>query len=248
MKCLAIILIMCLSNCLLAQTTNKSFVIGEQLQYRVHYGLLEAGRTTISVENHTKDEYKFKAYGKSTGLFNLFFKVRDYYESIVIKECLCPLYFHRDVKEGNYTKIEHVHFNYKESEIQSTRDSILLSENSADILSSFYQLREHKIDSLYIGYAIPVEIYLDDELINSNIHYLGTDTLKTKFGQISCQIWSPVLETGRVFKNKYGMKIWVSDDSNRIPLRLESEILIGSIKMDLIQYKNLANPLQLIED
>lgn len=233
---------------LVAQDNTQSFIIGEELEYRVHYGLLEAGRSTISVEGHTGAEYKFRAYGKSTGLFNFFFKVRDYYESIVNKECLCPVYFHRDVKEGNYTKTENVYFNYLEKEIQSTRDTITLGEYSADILSSFYQLREHHIDSLYLGYAIPVEIYLDDELMNSQIEYLGMDTLRTKFGKISCQVWSPVLETGRIFKNKHGMKIWVSDDSNRIPVRLESEILIGSIKMDLISYKNLANPLTIITD
>jgi hypothetical protein len=39
--------------------------------------------------------------------------------------------------------------------------------------------------------------------------------------------------------------MWISDDLNRVPVRLQAEVLVGSIKMDLKEYKNLAHPLAL---
>jgi len=39
------------------------------------------------------------------------------------------------------------------------------------------------------------------------------------------------------------MTVWVSDDANHIPLRIESPISVGSVKVDMMQYKNLRYPL-----
>ncbi len=82
--------------------------------------------------------------------------------------------------------------------------------------------------------------------MSSNLSYLGRDTLKTKFGKVPSTLWAPQLELGRIFDDKDGMKIWVSDDVNKIPLRIETPILVGSIKMDLIHYSNLKHPLDII--
>ncbi len=227
---------------------GQTFKSGEQLEYKVHYGILEAGRAYMEVSEPNASQYKFTATGKSTGLFNVFFKVRDLYYSLVDKASFYPIYFHRDVNEGKYKKIENVVFNYNDNTIESTRDTISILENSMDIVTSFYHLRTIELDSLYIGYSIPLSVYLDDALIKSEIHYLGNQSIKSKFGDIECQVWSPVLEAGRLFKDKHGMKIWVSDDQNRIPIQLKTEVLVGAIKMDLVSYKNLTHPLQILND
>jgi hypothetical protein len=237
-----------LSQFIIINVLGQTFITGEQLEYKVHYGILEAGRAYMEVSEPNSSQYKFTATGKSTGLFNIFFKVRDLYYSVVDKACFCPVYFHRDVKEGKYKKIEDVVFNYNDNRIESTRDTITILENSMDIVTSFYHLRTIELDSLYVGYSIPLCVYLDDALIESEIHYLGNETIKSKFGNIHCQVWSPVLEAGRIFKDKYGMKIWVSDDQNRIPIQLKTEVLVGAIKMDLVSYKNLTRPLQILRD
>ena len=82
--------------------------------------------------------------------------------------------------------------------------------------------------------------------MSSNLSYLGRDTLKTKFGRIPSTLWAPQLELGRVFDEKNGMKIWVSDDANKIPLRVETPVLVGSIKMDLVKFSNLKQPLHIL--
>jgi hypothetical protein len=37
--------------------------------------------------------------------------------------------------------------------------------------------------------------------------------------------------------------VWVSDDANRIPVRVESPISVGSVKVDMMGYRNLRYPL-----
>jgi hypothetical protein len=233
-----------IANIVAQESLVVQFDVGEKLEYKVHYGIIDAGKAYLEIKKSNTEQYRFKAFGKSTGLFNLFFKVRDRYESIVDKESLQPIHFYRDVREGNYKKKETVFFNYDLSQAETSRDTIALPEVTQDILSSFYYFRSQQFDSLKIGDKIPLQIYLDDEFMETEIFFLGRDTIKTKFGKIACKKWAPNLETGRVFDDKQGMTIWVSDDINSVPLRVETKVLVGSISIDLIKYKNLSSPLK----
>ena len=221
------------------------FTKGESLEYKIHYGPIDAGKATLKVQQE-EGNYCFFAEGKSTGVFNLFFKVRDSYESIIDANSLCPIYFNRNVREGNYKKKENVFFNEVHHRAESTRDTIPLPDNYQDLISVFYYLRSHNLDKFQPGDTIPIQVYLDDEFMSSNLSYLGRDTLKTKFGRIPSTLWAPQLEFGRVFDEKNGMKIWVSDDANKIPLRVETPVLVGSIKMDLVKFSNLKQPLHIL--
>lgn len=242
-----ILLILLVNFKIYAQDEYIPFKKGEKLEYKIHYGPLAAGIARLEVKT-INNQYRFIATGKSTGLFNLFFKVRDSYESIVDKTNLHPNQFYRDVKEGSYKKKESVFFNYKLQQAESTRDTIPLPKNTQDILSIFYYLRAQNFDTLKVGESFPIQIYLDDEFMESNLYYLGADTIKTKFGWIPCTKWAPELETGRVFKDDYGMNLWISDDANKIPLQIKTKVLVGSIKMDLIKYSETIEPLkELIE-
>lgn len=228
-----------------AQKIDLPFKKGEKLEYKIHYGPLAAGTAKLEIKT-INDQYRFVAHGRSTGIFNFFFKVRDYYESIVDKNNLHPNNFYRDVKEGNYEKKETVFFNYQLQQAETTRDTIPLPKNPQDILSIFYYLRAQNFDSLNVGESFPIKVYLDDAFMESDLYYLGTDTIKTKFGWIPCTKWAPELETGRVFEDNYGMNLWISDDGNKIPLQIKTKVLVGSIEMDLIKYSGLNQRLKIL--
>ncbi len=246
MKKLIYILVIYSSFSAVAQN-EYPFQNGEELEYKIHYGPLVAGKAVLKV-SEKNESYQFLAEGKSTGLFNFFFKVRDSYQSITDQHFLRPLYFNRDVKEGGYEKKEQVFFNYPLNQAESTRDTISLPENTQDILSMFYYLRDQDQDNLTFGDSIPIQVYLDDAFMNSKLIYMGKDTLKTKFGNIASTKWVPQLESGRVFEDEYGMCIWVSEDGNKIPLRIETKVLVGSIKMDLTNYSGLREPLKSVKN
>ena len=69
------------------------------------------------------------------------------------------------------------------------------------------------------------------------------ETIKTKFGKIDCLRFVPVVQEGRVFKDEDDLFLWISDDPNHVPVRIKSELLVGSIKADLVSFKGLRQDL-----
>ena len=226
-----------------AQQYDIPFKKGEKLEYKIHYGPITAGEASLEIEA-LPNKYKFIANGESNRLFSLFFEVKDFYESIVDKKSLHPNQFYRNVKEGGYKKIENVFFNHKLNQAETTRDTIPLPENPQDILSMFYYLRTQNYDSLTVEDSIPIQVYLDDNFINSELYYLGNELIKTKFGWIATKKWAPKLETGRIFKDENGMNIWITDDENKIPIKIKTKVLVGAIEFDLIKYSGLKETLK----
>ena len=191
----------------------------KEKNYNIKFTIpITAGIANLEIET-LPNKFKFIANGQSNRLFSLFFEVKDFYESIVDKKSLHPNQFYRNVKEGGYKKIENVFFNHKLNQAETTRDTIPLPENPQDILSMFYYLRTQNYDSLTIEDSIPIQVYLDDNFINSELYYLGNELIKTKFGWIATKKWAPKLETGEFLKDN-GMTLWITDDKNQIPLKI----------------------------
>jgi hypothetical protein len=226
----------------IAQPTQTPFKIGEKLEYKIHYGPIDAGIAELNVGS-INNQHQFIAKGRSTGIFKLFFKVDDFYQSQVNPITLKPNYFFRDINEGGYEKIEKVFFNYEKNQAESTRDTISLIDNTQDILSIFYYLRAQNHKQMEVDSVIALQVYLDDKFMCSNLRYLGKDSIKTKFGLLSSTKWAPELAVGRIFKDPEDLVLWISDDLNKIPLRLEAKIRVGSIKMDLVNFEGLQEPL-----
>ena len=231
---------------------NDAFKPGEKLHFRLHYGLLNAGEATLEIMPETKkfgprECYHMIGTGRTTGAFDWFFKVRDRYESVIDKDAIIPWLFVRRVKEGGYTKNQNVSFNHYMDSAKSETATIAIPEYTQDLISAFYYARTIDFSTAKEGDIFPITGYLDDEIMPLNIKYLGKEKIKSEIGWINCIKFRPMLAEGRVFKEDEDMTIWVSDDKNRIPVRVQTEILIGSIKMDLVKYENLVNDLALVK-
>ena len=55
-------------------------------------------------------------------------------------------------------------------------------------------------------------------------------------------MFKPLVQTGRVFKEKESVTLWITDDDNKVPVRIKAELAVGSLKADLDEYKGLKNP------
>lgn len=236
----------------LRKVVNKAFATGEVLEYRVHYGIIDAGTAKLEVGPELKTIggrpcYRVIGTGRSVGAFDWFFKVRDHYESYIDSESILPWLFIRKIDEGGYKKNQNVSFNHFKGTATSEKKTITTPSHVQDLVSAFYYARTLDFDNAQPGDTFLIHTYLDDEVFPLVIKYEGKSTLKTKLGKIRCIAFKPYLLEGRVFKEKEGMTIWVSDDKNRIPVRAQADILVGSIKMDITSYKNLANPVALVK-
>ena len=88
-------------------------------------------------------------------------------------------------------------------------------------------------------------MFFDNNNYLFKLKYVGKETLNSKFGPVSCLKFKPIVQAGRVFKEKESVTLWVSDDRNRIPIRMQADLAIGSIKVDLEKFKNLKHPFRI---
>jgi hypothetical protein len=236
----------------LREISHNAFKEGEFLAYRIHYGFINAGRAELKVKKLTNREgrpvYHMVGTGRSVGMAEVFFKTRDRYETWIDSDAMVPWEFIRDVNEGGYIIKRHLHFDQFEQTVYDDldkKDTIFSTpENVQDILSAFYYARTLDANELKKGDMIPIDMFLDHDIFHFRLKYLGKEVMKTKFGKIRCLKLMPIVQSGRVFKEKEGMTLWVSDDPNKIPIRLQADLAVGSVKIDLSDYKNTVSPLK----
>lgn len=228
---------------------NTSFKAGESITLKVYYTLgvyVAAGEATFtsSLERlNGKPVYHIVGEGKTYNFYDNFFKVRDRYETYIDTASLQPYKFIRNVEEGGYKKYENVSFNRTANTAVTTKGVFKVPECVQDVVSSIYYARNIDFSKYKPGDKIPFSLFLDDEVYNIYIRYMGKETIKTKYGKFRAIKFKPYLIKGSVFEGGEKMTVWVSDDGNKIPVRIESPISVGSIKVDMASYRNLRYPL-----
>jgi hypothetical protein len=228
---------------------NNTFVSGEMITFKVFYTLgfyVAAGEAVFNVNlerMNNKPVYHITADGKTFNFYDSFFKVRDKYESFIDTATLQPLKFIRNIYEGGYKKYENVTFNQTTNTAISTEGTIPVPNCIQDVISSLYYTRNIDFSKYKVDDKIPFSMYLGNEVLNLYIRYLGKETVKTKKGKFNAIKFKPLLVKGNVFEGGEKMTVWISDDGNHIPLRVESPISVGSIKVDMMDCRNLRYPL-----
>jgi len=237
---------------LLFSQNQLPFEVGESCTYRIHYGPITAGHGTLTVKNRVKHNNKecfhFVGIGQTNSLFSLFFKVYDEYTSFVKSNSLSTVHFIRNVNEGGYHIEQDYQFDASKNIVQ-VEDSLYQIPNlTQDMLSGFYFTRallnfqNVKEDSI-----LKLNVFMDEEIYPMQIKYEKNELVKTKWGKVNCMVFVPQLQEGRVFKDNESMKIWISDDENKVMIKIETKIIIGTIKAELSSFKGLKNPLSITE-
>ncbi len=263
MKKIYVIIFLLVSQVTLPQNGGDSkesvFKPGEWLKFRMHYGVLNASYATLHVKSDKINNvpvYHVVGKGKTTGWASIFFKVDDTYESYFDKKDGKPYKFIRKINEGGYKKDVEINFDHKKDKAvlndkkNKKEYDFDLQDGIQDLISAFYYLRNnYDPDDLVIGESVDLKmLYDDDGIFNFKLKYLGTQVLKTKFGKVECYKFRPLVQSGRVFKEKESLSLWVSADDNRIPIRIKADLAVGAIKADLHAYNGLKHQFKIIMD
>jgi len=229
---------------------NKSFKSGEVLTYDVGYSLslmwIRAGEVTFSIKDtvlNEREAHHVVGEGGTYSYYEWLFKVDDKYESFIDKETFLPLKFKRKVHEGGYKFYNEVDFRHDLNEVTSLKGNFKIPDCIHDILSAVYVCRNMNFENYSEGDTIPMTVFLDNEVWPIHARYKGKEVIKTRQGKFNTIKFTPLLIEGTVFEAGEEMLVWVTDDENKLPLRVESEILIGKIKVELRSYKGLRNPI-----
>ncbi len=228
---------------------NISFKEGEKLTFKVFYNMsfvwITAGYadfTTKAEVYNGQDVYHITGDGKTASSYEWFYKVKDRYETFIDRETMLPARFIRDVNEGGFKINQDVFFNQQHQLATSNQKNYTIAKCTQDVLSAIYYARNIDYNAYKPGDKIPFDMFLDDKMYSLYIKYVGKEKIETKMGKFNAIKIVPLLIEGTIFKGGEKMTIWVSDDQNHLPLRIDSPILVGSIKVDLISYANLRNP------
>lgn len=236
-------------------SSYDSYKKGEFMKYRIHYGVFNASYATLGLQEASIDSikvYKAIAIGRTTGLARLFFKVEDVYETYFSKSLVQPIKSTRNVYEGGYTKDIEIQYDYINSQAivkdleKNETNKVSISNNIQDLVSTFYYLRNHfDVKKLKINDFIRITMFFDAENYNFRMKFLGLQDIKTKFGVVNCLKFRPTIESGRVFKDNESLTLWISNDENKIPIKIKAGLKIGSIEADLEQFKGLKHPFKI---
>jgi Protein of unknown function (DUF3108) len=229
---------------------NTSFKAGEKISYAFYYAVagvyLDAGTATFSNTLETfngKPVFHIIGEGSTNSSYNWIYKVKDRYETFIDTSTMQALKFIRNVHEGTSKIYQNVTFN-KTANTAITNDGVFkVPECVQDVMSSVFYVRNVDFSKLQMNDKVAFSMFLDNQVYDMYMRYVGRETIKTKYGKFKTIKIMPLLIEGSIFQGGEKMTVWITDDPNHIPVRIESPLIVGKVKVDMMGYENLRHPL-----
>ncbi|WP_157470252.1 DUF3108 domain-containing protein [Cyclobacterium amurskyense] len=235
---------------------NDAFTKGETLTFNVSYFLFNAAEAKMVIDDNIhyingKPTYKVDVYGKTLNIFKLFY-VKDNWGSYIDTAQIIPYRSYRHIEEGNYRKHEIIDFDHqdrvatqklfdRENETITKRKTYDIPYQVQDIVSGYYQLRTMDFTGLKKGDKINIKGFFDEKNYNLKLTYEGMDDISTDIGDFDTHIFSPEMPSNKLFRGKKPIKIWITADENRIPVKIKASMVVGSINMEIVSAEGLRN-------
>lgn len=235
---------------------NNSFREGEELLFKVSYGFFDAAEARMVIQPavvpfNNKPTYKIDVYGQTLGIFKLFY-VNDNWGSYVDTTHIIPYQSYRFIEEGRYKKNEKTTFDHQKNQAQVKlfdRDNKEVVEtkefpipsNVQDIVSGFYYLRTMDMKKFKKGDLITMTGFFDKEVYTIKMQYKRKEKIETNIGTFDAYVLSPIIPKNKLFRGEQPVTVWVSDDDNKIPLKVKAKLVVGSLDMEIMDAKGLRN-------
>jgi len=249
---LALILITGCFDIIFAQELTKNvesaFKIGEKLNYRMKYGFFTAAEAEIRVEDSPtkfagQPVYHIIAEGKTAGAFDVFYKVRNRYETFVDRTTLEPYFYAENRRESSYKHTDKVTFDHEKNTVTAAKGTFPSKGKVFDFVSAYYFARCIDVSKIKIGEKFDLQYFLEDGIHTLSITYVGKEKAECSMGTFNCLKFNPTIIPGRIFRKDSKLYLWITDDNNRIPVRAKVELVVGSLTMDLNGAAGLKYPL-----
>jgi len=230
---------------------NIAFNAREKISFTVYYAVagiyVNAGNATFTNTLETlnnKPVYHIVGEGNTNSSYDWIYKVRDKYETYIDTATMQTLKFIRNVNEGGYKKYQNVTFNKTANTAVTTTGVFKVPACVQDVVSAVFYVRNVDFSKLRENDKVAFSMFLDNQVYNMYMRYVGRETIKTKYGKFRTIKIMPLLLKGTIFEGGEKMTVWITDDANHIPVRIESPLVVGNIKVDMMSYENLRHPLK----
>lgn len=223
---------------------NKAFKEGEKLTFEVKYGFVKAGIATMEVPRVKKmsgrDVYQITFQVASLPSFDWFYKVRDRYETYMDMEGLFPWRFEQHIREGGYSRDFSAFFDQRRGKARTSSGEYNVPKNVNDIVSAFYLARTFDYSKMKKGDRVHLENFFNDKVFPLDVVFHGRERINVSAGTFDCIIIEPLVVEGGLFKSEGNILIWLSDDLLKVPVRVKTKVVVGSIDAELINTEGLA--------
>ncbi len=227
---------------------NKAFKLGEKLTFEVNYGFITAGYAEYSIPKIIKiagrNVYNVTFNVSSVSTFDPFYKVRDHYETFIDVEGIFPWRFEQHIREGGYSRDFSAFFDQRKLKAKTSEGSYDIPKYVHDIVSALYFARTFDYSKMKEGDKVYLENFYKDKTYPLAILYKGKETVSVTAGKFDCIILEPLVQEGGLFKSEGSIIVWLTDDSLKIPVKVKTKVLVGSIDAELSSYSGLAGELK----
>lgn len=237
--------------------SNDAFTFGEELNFEVSYGWLNLADAKLQVNRRSQTQnnrphYKIDVYGKTKGAATIFGKVNDNWGTLLDTNTIQPSVSYRHIEEGKYRKNEKVSFDQynnkaivelfeKDNRTLKSVKEYDVPNSVQDLVSGFYYLRTLDLEKLKPGDVVYIKGFFDKEIYNIKLIFEGTEKLETEIGKKDTYIFSPQIPKNKLFRGDYPVKVWVTKDQNKIPVKIKANLFLGSLSFDIVNAKGLRN-------
>ncbi len=227
---------------------NKAFGLNERLVFDLKYGFVKAGLAEFSVHSlrriNGREVYVIKFFVRSTPTFDLFYKVRDNYATYLDTAGLFPWRFEQHIREGKYKRDYAAFFDQREHIAVTSEGVFEVPKYVNDIVSAFYFFRTLDFSGKLKGDTIRLQNFYKNKVYPLDVIYLGKTIADVEAGKFNCVLLEPIILKGGLFKSTGNILIWLTDDERRMPVKVQTKIIIGSVNAELRSYSGIRGKLK----
>ncbi|MGE5365006.1 MAG: DUF3108 domain-containing protein [Bacteroidota bacterium] len=222
---------------------NQAFGVGEKLTFDVKYGFVKAGVATMSIPKLKKisgrDALHITFNVASVSSFDWVYKVRDRYETYLDYHGLFPWRFEQHIREGGYSRDFSAYFDQRNGKAKTSEGEYKIPQYVNDIVSAFYLARTFDYSKMKKGERIHLQNFYKDKVYPLDVLYHGKENVEVAAGKFECIVVEPLVEEGGLFKSDGSILVWLTNDRLKVPVKVKTKVIIGSIDAELTAYEGL---------
>ena len=227
---------------------NNAFKVGEKLTFDVKYGFVTAGIATFYIPKlkriSGREAYYITFEVNTVPSFDWIYKVRDRYVDYLDKEGLFPWRFEQHIREGGYTRDFSAFFDQRKGKAKTSEGEYDVPKYVNDIVSAFYLARTFDYSNMKVDDKFHLQNFYKDKVYDLDVRYVGRETVEVPAGKFDCIIVEPLVQEGGLFKSEGNILVWLTNDKLKVPVKVKTKVVIGSIDADLTSYEGLAGELE----
>ena len=220
---------------------------GERLTFSLGWGPIIAGTATLEVKPLADGKTEFLSFAQGNNAITRIYPVFDTVYTRVRNKGLMTEVFRKSLHEGTYHNKSVIRFDRaggkawlsdtvftdKKFQVKRSSDTVVAIQGEEhSIMSAFYLVRSLPLE---VGKTSRFAAVSGTKRYELKVLVHGREEIKSAFGKVPCIKVEPVLDGDGLFNSKGRIFIWLTDDARRIPVLMECEIALGSIKAKLLK-------------